>query len=91
MKRQDPVAVLGLLVALLVGAVQSYDLLKGSNLKLVAPDSVALVLNTPSKDEVLSPYIELVFFNDTTSDDSEAIKTITATLKLGRKKITPDY
>jgi hypothetical protein len=85
-KKHDPVAVLGLIAALSVGGVQVYQAFKGANLLMLPLRHIHLLVHEPMANKLML-HADLIFFNDTTSNDSEAVKRITAKLSTSFKTI----
>ena len=82
-KNHDPIAILGLIIAIIVGCVQIYIFSIGTNVHMLKPSKVFTFIGGDAGKGFLSLSAETIFFNDTISHDLETIIDVYATLKIG--------
>ncbi|MHB8790285.1 MAG: hypothetical protein ACYDBT_10440 [Desulfobulbaceae bacterium] len=81
------IATIGLLISLILAAFQIHNYLKSSNVKIVGVSSIKIFPYTYAVTPYISVYADIVFFNDTSSYDTEVIKYIESELTIGDKTL----
>lgn len=82
------IATIGLFISLILAAFQIHNYLKSSNVKIVGVSYIKIFPYTYTVTPYISVYTDIVFFNDTSSNDTEVIKYIESEFTIGDKTLS---